>query len=134
MTPNHTLQPTSSPPLRSGNAAAERGRWAPGADLVSTTKIDVALARSVLGCNACFESLSVKRAGIGMPQPFSVGKHYRQGGVALFGINPGAGSGNAYKEARFRALSQFAHRSEEQTAELQSQMRISYAVFCSQKK
>lgn len=26
---NHTFQPTSSPPLRYGNAAAERGRWAP---------------------------------------------------------------------------------------------------------
>lgn len=75
---------------------------------MSNSETDVALARSVLGCNACFESLPLKRAGIGMPQPFSVGKHYRQGGIAFFGINPGAGSGGAYKEARFKALKQFA--------------------------
>lgn len=77
--------------------------------MASATKTDVALARSVLGCSACFESLPVERAGIGMPQPFSVGKHYRQGGIAFFGINPGAGSSGAYKEARFQALSKFAN-------------------------
>jgi hypothetical protein len=106
MPANYSVNRTQIP-LR-GLRAGYLGRWAPGAGFVSTTKIDVALARSVLGCNACFESLSVERAGIGMPQPFSVGKRYRQGGVAFFGINPGAGSGSAYKEARFRALSQFA--------------------------
>lgn len=43
-------------------------------------------------------------AGIGMPQLLSVGQDYHQGGIASFGINPGVGSGGAYKEARVNAL------------------------------
>src|SRR3546814_5925080 len=36
--------------------------------------------------------------------------------------------------ARFRAFRRVEHRSEEHTSELQSLMRISYAVFCLKKK
>lgn len=69
---------------------------------------DTALARSVIGCNACFESSSLQRAGISLPQPFTVGKRYKRGGVALLGINPGAGREGAYKQARRAALDRFA--------------------------
>ncbi len=69
---------------------------------------DTALARSVIGCNACFESLPLQRAGISLSQPFTVGKRYKRGGIALFGINPGAGTEGAYKETRRVALDQFA--------------------------
>src|SRR3546814_7884956 len=37
-------------------------------------------------------------------------------------------------EVRFDAESELLHRSEEHTSELQSLMRISYAVFCLKKK
>jgi hypothetical protein len=75
---------------------------------VQNAASDTALARSVIGCNACFESLPLQRAGISLPQPFTVGTHYKRGGVALLGINPGAAVEGAYKEARRAALDRFS--------------------------
>jgi|LAHU01.1.fsa_nt_gb hypothetical protein len=69
---------------------------------------DSALARQVISCNACFKSLTLQRAGISLPQSFTVGSRYTNGGVALLGINPGAGAEGAYKEARRVALDRFA--------------------------
>lgn len=73
-----------------------------------TTELAVQLASHAVRCNACFESLPLHRAGISLPQPFAVGEHYRQGGVALVGINPGASTDGGYKEARRVALERFA--------------------------
>src|SRR3546814_8470111 len=53
-----------------------------------------------------------------------------QGGGARGGVHPGGG-GQRYADAR-RILD--SQRSEEHTSELQSLMRISYAVFCLKKK
>src|SRR3546814_5054310 len=50
------------------------------------------------------------------------------------GIPADAIHGNKSQNARQRALDAFRTRSEEHTSELQSLMRISYAVFCLKKK
>jgi hypothetical protein len=47
------------------------------------------------------------RAGIGMAQPFTVGANYEPGGVAIIGINPGAGKDAGYKQERKQALIRF---------------------------
>lgn len=73
-----------------------------------TTDLAIQLAQQAVGCNACFESLPVRRAGISLPQPFAVGRNYRKGGIALIGINPGAAMDGGYKEARRVALDRFA--------------------------
>lgn len=73
-----------------------------------TSKLGVQLASKAVGCNVCFETLPLRRARISLPQPFAVGKHYRKGGVALVGINPGASMDGDYKEVRRVALERFA--------------------------
>lgn len=70
--------------------------------------IAIDLARSAVSCNSCFQKFPLQRAGISLPQPFAVGKRYRRGGVSVIGINPGASADGGYKEARKRALTQFA--------------------------
>jgi len=50
----------------------------------------------------------MRRAGIGIPQPFSIGAEYKPGGVVVVGINPGASSDGGYKELRLHALTRFA--------------------------
>jgi hypothetical protein len=70
--------------------------------------VGVELARGAVRCTSCFESLGLERAGIALPQPFSVGKHYKSGGIAVVGINPGAAMDGGYKEARKHALDRFA--------------------------
>src|SRR3546814_9258407 len=54
-------------------------------------------------------------------------------GSALMGIGYASGEGRALNAAR-GAISSPLLRSEEHTSELQSLMRISYAVFCLKKK
>lgn len=67
------------------------------------------LARDAVRCNSCFTADdTLKRAGIGMAQPFTVGSNYEPGGVAIVGINPGASKDGGYKEARKRSLDRFA--------------------------
>ena len=73
-----------------------------------STPVAIALARSVIACNACFDSSALTRAGIALPQPFAVGRRYRAGGTALVGINPGASMDGGYKESRRVALQRFA--------------------------
>ena len=68
----------------------------------------LALARNAMPCNACFNNGDLKRAGIGMPQPFTVGRGYKPGGIAVLSINPGASSDGGDKEARLHALTRFA--------------------------
>lgn len=70
--------------------------------------VAIELARSAVHCKSCFESSLLERAGIALPQPFTVGKHYKSGGIAVVGINPGAAMDGGYKEARKQALERFA--------------------------
>src|SRR3546814_4406648 len=53
-----------------------------------------------------------------------------EGAVVLVGGDPGIGKSTLL----LQAVTQMAARSEEHTSELQSLMRISYAVFCLKKK
>src|SRR3546814_9892723 len=58
---------------------------------------------------------------------------YASGGFPVLAVNPNdpeVSGGDSYEAMKERA----AARSEEHTSELQSLMRISYAVFCLQKK
>src|SRR3546814_2677032 len=58
-----------------------------------------------------------------------------EGGVRDAQRARGLGGGNRHRDvALARALGDRPHRSEEHTSELQSLMRISYAVFCLKKK
>jgi hypothetical protein len=68
----------------------------------------LALARNAISCSICFADGQVQRAGICMPQPFTIGNEYQPGGIAVVCINPGASSDGDYKEARMRALAGFA--------------------------
>lgn len=72
------------------------------------SNVAVELFRGVVRCSSCFESSELERAGISLPQPFTVGKHYKVGGIAVVGINPGATTEGGYKEARKQALDRFA--------------------------
>jgi len=69
---------------------------------------NLTLARTAISCSSCFDSGRLARAGIGMAQPFSIGPNYKQGGVAVVSINPGASKDGDYKEARKHALDRFA--------------------------
>jgi hypothetical protein len=68
----------------------------------------IVLARESITCQACFSSDRLVRAGIDLPQPFSVGDKYREGGTIVISINPGASSDGGYKEARAKALQRFS--------------------------
>jgi len=70
--------------------------------------IGLSHARVAIGCNACFDASSITRAGISLPQPITVGRRYRKGGIAVVSINPGASMDGGYKQARKRALDRFA--------------------------
>src|SRR3546814_9730011 len=75
-----------------------------------------------------FRSLLAGRAGQDVDRRFAVArKRQRQ---------PGIGGGNdlAIVAQQCQRLAFLAQRSEEHTSELQSLMRISYAVFCLKKK
>src|SRR3546814_8143802 len=55
--------------------------------------------------------------------------------IALAGLNPHAGENGQLGDEEERVMKPaVAQRSEEHTSELQSLMRISYAVFCLKKK
>src|SRR3546814_10500916 len=73
-----------------------------------------------------------ERAAAAVAFPFAGVRHQRQ---RFFGHMTGCSDLAAEngEQGRF-ALVQFQHRSEEHTSELQSLMRISYAVFCLKKK
>jgi hypothetical protein len=73
----------------------------------------IKIARKSIACGSCFEQFPLTRAGISLPQPFAVGRHYRMGGVAIIGINPGASMDGGYKESRKRALDKFAAGSDQ---------------------
>lgn len=45
---------------------------------MSVTEQAVALSHDAIACNVCFERSALERAGIGMPQPFSVGAAYHR--------------------------------------------------------
>src|SRR3546814_9382377 len=69
--------------------------------------------------------------------PFAVlGPHATTRGVAIRVFRPGAETAEAVDSATGETLAELLrrHRSEEHTSELQSLMRISYAVFCLKKK
>jgi hypothetical protein len=66
------------------------------------------LARNAVSCSVCFAGGELKRAGIRMAQPFTIGSEYELGGIAIVSINPGASSDGGYKEARLHALTRFA--------------------------
>jgi hypothetical protein len=66
------------------------------------------LARNAISCSVCFADGQVQRAGIGTPQPFTIGNRYQPGGTAVVSINPGASSDGGYKEARMHGLTRFA--------------------------
>jgi hypothetical protein len=77
------------------------------ADLSATT---IGLARETVRCNSCFAAGRLQRAGIELPQPFSIGCDYWTTSfrVVVAGINPGAGKTANYKQARKHALERFA--------------------------
>src|SRR3546814_3653428 len=58
----------------------------------------------------------------------------RRACCAMLAFEGRAKSGKSLSHGRVRARCRGLHRSEEHTSELQSLMRISYAVFCLKKK
>src|SRR3546814_3423196 len=90
----------------------------------------IARAAEVTEAHAHIGNLYVNRAMIGAvvgSQPF--------GGERLSGTGPKAGGPHyLFRFVAERAVSIDTTRSEEHTSELQSLMRISYAVFCLKKK
>src|SRR3546814_2334588 len=90
---------------------------------------------------SCFHSGSAHRLGLGIERPARArGRVERVGepGGEAFGARPGdhrAIVGAEPERRRDEALVEArGERSEEHTSELQSLMRISYAVFCLKKK
>src|SRR3546814_4774709 len=63
---------------------------------------------------------------------FRSGLTYRRGRGRVFYFSPGDQEYPVYHHPQIRRV--LANRSEEHTSELQSLMRISYAVFCLKKK
>src|SRR3546814_8265769 len=67
--------------------------------------------------------------GLGVPEPSTSGMQRARNNL-LTRVAEGSGK----ETAVVRGIFEFANRSEEHTSELQSLMRISYAVFCLKKK
>src|SRR3546814_9374141 len=85
---------------------------------------------SFLGLNGLSE---IRNAGVARIRGIELDLGYRQNG---FSINAGMSYNDAEIRRDFCAIANdaFDCRSEEHTSELQSLMRISYAVFCLKKK
>src|SRR3546814_4867909 len=81
---------------------------------------------------------SASPLGIALPAQHGAGRNHRAAEIADAGrVAPGAGPvalGFAGRDAAHGGASHANMRSEEHTSELQSLMRISYAVFCLKKK
>src|SRR3546814_8088252 len=77
-------------------------------------------------------TITVADTGRGMP-PDVMARLNDDAVVRLRADESGQGSGSGFRSAR-RLVEALSGRSEEHTSELQSLMRISYAVFCLKKK
>src|SRR3546814_1654817 len=80
---------------------------------------------SVLECGTCRPAIGMRRRGIG--PAFKCAQH-------CFPSLRQYGRGGGMIEIKTTGQGGVTHRSEEHTSELQSLMRISYAVFCLKKK
>src|SRR3546814_8057494 len=77
--------------------------------------------------------LGAEHARVERPRQRHVAKHLEQHFRRQLGI-PGADRSPLLIQHPDQPIGEVAHRSEEHTSELQSLMRISYAVFCLKKK
>src|SRR3546814_4543182 len=68
------------------------------------------------------------------PRGSEIRRHGRADGTDRCGLRPGEGAARIYVICAEALRSQRIGRSEEHTSELQSLMRISYAVFCLKNK
>src|SRR3546814_9548977 len=110
---------------RSMAYVASLSRGAPEAErvrIVSAAKAQVGRSGKYVG----YQAVQL-HGGMGVSEELDIGHHY----IRLTTINQLFGD-QAFHLQRFAAAS--SQRSEEHTSELQSLMRISYAVFCLKKK
>src|SRR3546814_3044991 len=123
--PRSTRTDTLFPSRRSSDLWRESGAAGRTGNVGSGMRAHQSVADAEPGAEAIVELL-----GLG-PADYRPGQHPGQGAfVGLDGFGEGAETGSA----QLIAFGDGLGRSEEHTSELQSLMRISYAVFCLKKK
>jgi hypothetical protein len=66
----------------------------------------VALARAAVACDHCFSTGELRRGGIGVPEPFIIGRKYwaQPTRVVLLGVKPFAEAASRFRQVRSSVL------------------------------